>query len=75
MNGLDLPTAGKLLIILGAVIALVGIALASGLRLPFGSLPGDFSGRLGNTRISVPLGTSILVSILATVILNIVLRR
>lgn len=39
-----------------------------------GSLPGDFSWKRGNVRIFAPLGTMLLISIVLTIIVNILLR-
>jgi len=38
--------------------------------LRLGRLPGDFSWNSGNVRVFVPIGTSILLSVLLTVLLN-----
>jgi uncharacterized protein HemY len=63
----------KLLIIVGLVIA--GIGLLMMLGLPFGRLPGDLSYRRGNFSFHFPLATSIIVSIILTLLLNFFLRR
>ena len=55
---------GRLLVIVGLVIAGVGLLMSLG--LPLGRLPGDFSVRRGNVSFYVPLATSILVSVLLT---------
>jgi len=60
---------GRLLIVLGIVLVVVGIALSLGPRIPWlGRLPGDFSFGGGNWKVYVPLGTSILVSLLLTLL-------
>ena len=63
---------GRLLLILGIVLAVIGGAL-----LLFGRfhLPGDFTFRSGNAVFYIPLATSIILSIVATVVLNLVLRN
>ena len=38
-------------------------------------LPGDFSFGRGNVRVFIPIGTSIVVSIILTVVLNLLFRR
>jgi uncharacterized protein HemY len=63
----------KLLIVVGLVIA--GIGLLMMLGLPFGRLPGDLSYRRGNFSFHFPLATSIIVSIILTLLLNFFLRR
>ena len=63
----------KLLVIVGLVIA--GLGLLMMLGLPFGKLPGDLSYRRGNFSFHFPLATSIIVSIILTLLLNFFLRR
>jgi DUF2905 family protein len=63
---------GKLLIIVGLVIAGIGLLVTAG--LPLGRLPGDFVFRRGNFSFYFPLGTSILVSVLLTILFAL-LRR
>jgi len=64
---------GRLLLIIGLAIAFIGLLLLLATRyIPWlGNLPGDFRFDNGNTKIYIPLATMILVSILATVLLNI----
>jgi Protein of unknown function (DUF2905) len=58
---------GRLLLILGAVILVVGALLAFGPRIPWlGRLPGDFSFGGSGWRVYIPLGTSILISVILT---------
>jgi DUF2905 family protein len=63
---------GKLLVIVGVVIAGMGLLMMAG--VPFGRLPGDFLFRKGNATFYFPLTTSILVSIILTLLVA-VLRR
>ena len=63
----------KLLVILGLLIAAVGLLMMWG--VPFGRLPGDLSWRRGNTSFHFPLATSIILSIILTLLLNFFLRR
>ena len=59
---------GAALIVLGGLIWLVG-------RIPWlGHLPGDIRLQRGNVSCFFPLTTMIIVSVLLTVILNIILR-
>ena len=66
---------GKLLLLIGALIALVGLAFVLWPNLPLGKLPGDFRFRVGDGTLFVPLATSILLSIFLTLLLNLFLRR
>ena len=63
---------GKLLVIVGIIIAGVGLLVMMG--LPIGRLPGDFTVKRGNATFYFPLATSILASILLTLLLSL-LRR
>jgi hypothetical protein len=59
---------GKFLIVLGLVIALIGMLISMG--VPFGRLPGDLSFRRGNTSFYFPIVTSIILSIILTLLLS-----
>jgi hypothetical protein len=73
MPGLE--DLGRMLLILGGVIVLLGLLLMLGGKLPFlGRLPGDIHIQRGNISCTFPLVTSLLLSIILTVIINIVLR-
>jgi hypothetical protein len=63
---------GKLLVIIGLVIAGIGLLIMAG--IPFGRLPGDIVVRRGSGTFYFPLATSILLSIILTLLLA-VLRR
>ena len=67
---------GRLLIIIGLATAFVGlvILLASRFFPWLGNLPGDFKFEGENANIYFPLATMVLVSILATILLNIFIR-
>jgi hypothetical protein len=71
----DSSDVGRILVAIGLVVLGVGIVLALGWRIPLGRLPGDFSGSRGNVTWSFPLGTSLLLSLVLTVLLNLLLRR
>ncbi len=64
-----LGSLGRMLLGLGALIALVGLALIAAERFPalrIGRLPGDFRWERGNFSFYFPLATSILASVLLT---------
>jgi hypothetical protein len=65
--------AGKLLIVIGAVILVVGLLVQAG--LPLGRLPGDVRFSRGNFTIYSPLMTGLLLSVVLTVLVNVLLRR
>ncbi len=65
---------GRILLVIG-VVALIagGIFLLLG-KMGIGSMPGDMRFGKGNVRVYFPLGTSIILSIILTVLLNLFLR-
>ncbi len=65
---------GKLLVILGVVIVIVGVLFVIGNPLRLGQLPGDVSGSRGSFSFAFPIVTCIAISIVLTVVLNIILR-
>ena len=71
----DLAPIGRILLVVGVVIAVIGAALAFGWRIPLlGQLPGDISIDRDNVRVFIPLGTMLLLSIVLTIILNLLGR-
>ncbi len=66
---------GRLLMITGGGLFVLGVLLFLGARIPgFGQLPGDINLQRGNFTLYAPLGTMLLVSILLTLILNVIAR-
>lgn len=81
---------GRMLIVLGAVLIVAGLVVvalertagpggAPGLsgwlaRLPFGRLPGDIRYRGRNVTVFAPLGTSLVISLLLTLVLLVLAR-
>jgi hypothetical protein len=63
---------GRMLLVFGVLIALIGGAL-----MLFGrfQLPGDFTFRSGGVTVYVPIATSIILSIVLTVALNLLFRQ
>lgn len=57
---------GKLLFVVGLVIAGLGLAVMAG--VPLGRLPGDIVIRRGNATFYFPIVTSIVVSIILTLL-------
>ena len=58
---------GRLLIVLGLVIAATGLLMTMG--VPIGRLPGDFQVRRGNFSFYFPLATSVIASIVLTLLM------
>jgi Protein of unknown function (DUF2905) len=71
----DLSSFGRVLLIAAVVIAALGVILILAGRGILPRLPGDIAVDRENFRFYFPLGTSILVSIVLTVVLNLFLRR
>lgn len=65
----------KVLMAMGALLLLAGAALWLGQRLGLGRLPGDLTWKGRNWTIQFPLATSLLVSLVLTVLLNLWFRR
>jgi len=68
-------------VVLGAGLSLqIGLIIVGGLVwglgrvIELGHLPGDFTWQRGNTRIYVPLTTMIVLSLVLTLLLNVILR-
>ena len=58
---------GKLLVVIGLVIACVGLLVMLG--LPIGRLPGDITYRRGGTTVYFPIVTCIVASVILTLVL------
>ena len=70
-----MDSLARTLILFGGLLLLVGAGLLIASRLPgVGRLPGDLVFRRDGVRVYVPLATSMLVSLLLTVLLNVVFR-
>jgi uncharacterized membrane protein len=68
------PEVGRILLVVGLLIAGVGLLAMLGFRIPFGRLPGDIViGEHGG--IFIPIVTSIVLSLILTVVLNLLVRR
>lgn len=66
---------GRLLIGMGAVLIVIGALLLFAGKVPWlGRLPGDILIERENVRILIPIGTMLLLSLVLTVIANLVAR-
>ena len=69
-------SVGRLLIVLGVLIALLGVVLVAAERMPWiGRLPGDIHIQRGNWSFYFPLATSLLLSVALTLIFWLIGRR
>jgi len=75
----DLSGAGRFLLVTGLVLIAVGALLILAPRIPgfdrLGRLPGDFVVERGSLTIFVPIVSSLVISVLLTIVLNLILRR
>jgi len=66
---------GKILILVGAFVVLLGLLLVFWQRIPFlGKLPGDVFVQKGNLQLFFPIATCVIISILLTGIVNLVIH-
>jgi len=66
---------GRLLIITGVIIVVLGLLLAFGGRIPLlGKLPGDILIKKDGISFYFPIVTFLLLSVILTLIINIILR-
>ena len=66
---------GRVFIVLGVLLAVVGVALVVGSKLGLGRLPGDIVLERKNLRVYFPIVTSIVISLVLTLLANLFLRR
>ena len=69
---MDLRQLGIAIMVLGVVAIVLGWLLTAGLLNWFGRLPGDIRIASGSTRVYIPLTSMLLVSLVLTVLLNLV---
>jgi hypothetical protein len=70
-----MATAGKILLAAAGVLALIGVGLLVASRLGIERLPGDLVIRKGNFTLYAPIGLMIVLSLVATIVLNVIARR
>ncbi len=66
---------GRFLIVVGAVVAFVGMLFLLSDKIPIGKLPGDLHFGKSNVKISIPITTCILISVVVTLIINFFSRK
>jgi hypothetical protein len=71
----DASQIGKLLLVGSVVLALLGLVFLAGSALGVSRIPGDLSFGRKNVRVYVPIATSLILSIVATIMLNLLFRR
>jgi len=74
MSPFDPNSIGKMLVIFAVIIAIIGFLLIALGKIPFfGKLPGDVVIRRGGNTFFFPIVTSIVVSVVLTVLINLFL--
>jgi len=72
---MDVSGIGRLLIISGVLLLVVGIFLVLGGKIPFlGRLPGDIVFRRDGFTFFAPIVTMLIISVVLTILLNIIFR-
>jgi hypothetical protein len=69
------PEIGRLVLVIGVVLVLIGGLAVLGIRLPFGRLPGDIAISGGRGGVYIPLGSMLAISLVLTILFNLFLRR
>ena len=69
------PELGRIVLIIGIVLVVVGGLAMLGVRLPFGRLPGDIAIEGEHGGLYIPIATMIILSIVLTVLANLFFRR
>ncbi len=72
---MGLTDIGRVLLGLGAVLAVVGGVLVLAGRAGLSRLPGDLSFGGDSVRVYIPLATCLVLSLIATIVLNLLARR
>jgi hypothetical protein len=71
---MDLQGIGKMVVIAGLALAVLGLVIWLGGRLGLGSLPGDMRFSNESWGCYVPIASMIVLSILLTIVVNVLLR-
>jgi hypothetical protein len=69
------PERGRVVLVIGVVLVVLGGLAMAGVRLPLGRLPGDIAIEGERGGFFFPIVTMVIVSIVLTVIVNLFLRR
>jgi len=69
------PELGRVLLIIGVLLVVVGGLAMLGVRLPFGRLPGDIAVEGERGSFYFPIVTMLVISVVLTILANLFLRR
>jgi DUF2905 family protein len=70
-----METMGRILLLTAAAFAVVGAGMLLASKLGIGRLPGDVVIKRGNFTLYAPIGLMIVLSLVLTIVLNLVFRR
>jgi hypothetical protein len=70
-----METAAKVLLAAAAILAILGVGALVLVRLGVHGLPGTWRWKSGSVTVIAPIGLMIVVSIVATIVLNVLFRR
>jgi Protein of unknown function (DUF2905) len=62
------PELGRIVLIIGVVLVIVGGLATLGVKIPIGRLPGDIAIEGEHGALYIPLGTMVVISLLLTLI-------
>ena len=71
---MTVPSAGPLLVILGVILVLIGLAVSWGAFAWFGRLPGDIRIERESMRVYIPLVSMLVISVILSFVLYLVRR-
>lgn len=69
------PELGRLVLVVGIVLVVIGGLATFGIPLPFGRLPGDIAIEGERGGVYIPIVTMIIISVVLTILANLFLRR
>lgn len=73
---MDWQSIGRMIMGLGLMLLIIGVIIYAGGRfINLGGLPGDLVWKRGNVTFYFPVVSSILVSLILTLLLNLIFRR
>ncbi|HEX2765177.1 MAG TPA: DUF2905 domain-containing protein [Candidatus Limnocylindria bacterium] len=69
------PELGRIILVIGIVLVVIGGLAAMGVRLPLGRLPGDIAIEGERGGFYFPIVTMLIISAILTILLNLFSRR
>jgi Protein of unknown function (DUF2905) len=69
------PEIGRIVLVIGIVLVVVGGLAVLGVRLPFGHLPGDIAIEGERGAVYIPIASMLVISLILTIVLNLFIRR